>query len=104
RGAGGHRGLEPGDDSIQARVNRGNTGGSWEPPVPRFHGPPGVSRGASRGEALLDEPLFAVDGGHAAGGRRRDGLPVEIILDVAGDEDPGHAGAGPVVRLDVALR
>ncbi len=41
----------------------------------------------SCGSVLVVEPPFAVEGGHAAGARRRDGLAVDPVLDVSGGEN-----------------
>src|SRR6476620_5130049 len=41
-----------------------------------------------RGVVAVREPALGVEGGHAAGSGRRDGLAVDMIGDVARGEDP----------------
>lgn len=48
------------------------------------------------------EEAFAVDGGHAAHAGCRDGLAVDFVGAVAGDEDSGDIGAAAVFWFDVA--
>ena len=52
---------------------------------------------------LLDrlQPLLTIDRRHASRAGGGDRLAIELILDVACDEDSGNAGAGAVFRLDV---
>src|SRR5688500_16675517 len=63
-----------------------------------------VSRvGGSRSLPLLDEPALGLDGGHAAGAGRGDGLPVVAVLHIAAGEDALDVGArGARLRLEVA--
>jgi hypothetical protein len=51
----------------------------------------------------LQEP-FGFDGRHAAGARRRDGLPVSAILHVARMKYSGYVRARSAVRDDVTVR
>src|SRR5450755_1653977 len=57
---------------------------------------PGIIAGAaiSPGPSGLLEETLGVEGGHAAGAGAGDRLPVDVILDVAGGKDAGHAGHG----------
>ena len=55
------------------------------------------------GDPLGLEPALGVDGGLAAVRGGRDGLPVAMIVDVAGDEHAVDLGAGLVVDDQVAL-
>jgi len=55
--------------------------------------------------ALRGKPMLRLDRGHAAETRRGHGLTVDIVGDVAGREDAGHAGGGRKRRRrDVAIR
>ena len=56
----------------------------------------------TRDRFLRFQPLFAVDGSHAAGACGGDRLAVEVVVHVAGHEDAGDAGPRAVVRFDVA--
>ncbi len=54
------------------------------------------------------QEAIGVQRGHATGAGRGDGLPVDMIGDVAGRKDPGDAGGGGIafgtaVHLDVAV-
>src|SRR6187200_678131 len=60
-------------------------------------------RGRGFGDPLGLEPALGVDGGLAAVRGGRDGLPVAMIMDVAGDEHAVDLGAGLVVDDEVAL-
>src|SRR2546423_4155140 len=68
-----------------------------------------VPRGRGRGPGLAVErvselePALGIDRRHAAAPRGRDGLPVDAVLDVPGDEDALDARAGAVGE-DVAVR
>src|SRR5436190_23954292 len=50
-------------------------------------------KSASRGDLVI-EILLRVECGHAAAACARDGLPVDVVLDIASGEDAPHAGFG----------
>ena len=50
---------------------------------------------------LVLQKSLGIDRRHASGAGGRDGLAVDVILDIAGSEDTGHAGLGAVVSNDV---
>src|SRR5689334_14394315 len=55
------------------------------------------------GHLEVFEVALGVDRGHAPGTRGRDGLPVDVVLHVAGGEHTGHAGARARRGDDVAV-
>src|SRR5262245_15320928 len=63
-----------------------------------------------RGAAITSSPLaplgqepFGVDRRHATGPGRRDGLPVDVILDIARRENPGDARLRSLVSDQIAV-
>src|SRR5699024_10596093 len=58
--------------------------------------------GGHGGDVLLHQPLLRHHGGAGAGAHRGGELTVDLVADVAGGEDPGHAGVDLVAHVDVA--
>src|SRR5690625_2754238 len=55
--------------------------------------------------AVLCEPALGVNRRHTARSRRRDGLPVNVVLGISTRKDARNAGVGRVaLRFDVTLR
>src|SRR5262245_43652139 len=64
----------------------------------------GVSGRARGGLDVVQtfEVTLGIEGRHAPRSCGSDGLAVDVILNVAGGEHPGHARPRPLIRLDVA--